>query len=291
MSDTRKRILLSASWLCCIWLTWMATGGFQQSSPKDRIAGLVTTANVFTGYDENKDVREARDTKQPLVQITSEIYQVAGFRGLVSAVYLVRTPQPILIDSGSRYGTTELERNLKQLGLSIGDIALVIGTHGHWDHIDGVSSLVGDPRFKGKFALHEADVKAAESNDRVATAAGTVYRLESAPVKVQMVLKEGPLTVDKKKFYIYHTPGHTPGSISLLVESDGLKILFVGDSVKGWYLPRGGSDMVAWEKSLTKLLAVDFDLALEGHGQRYKKNIVEEQLQLMRRDYLTWATR
>ena len=44
------------------------------------------------------------------------------------------------------------------------------------------------------------DVKAAESNNAVATAAGTVYRLESASVKVQTVLKEGPLTVGKKKF-------------------------------------------------------------------------------------------
>ena len=156
---------------------------------------------------------------------------------------------------------------------------------------NAISSLVQDPRFKGKFALYETDVQAAETNNRVATAAATVYRLESAPVKVQMVLKEGPLAVGKKTFHVYHTPGHTPGSISLLTESDGMKILFVGDSVKGWYLPRGGSDIVAWEKSLMKLLTVDFDLALEGHGQRYKKNVVEEQLQLVRRDYLTWATR
>jgi hypothetical protein len=61
--------------------------------------------------------------------------------------------------------------------------------------------------------------------------------------------------------------------------------------VKGWYLPRGGSDIVAWEKSLMKLLTVDFDLALEGHGQRYRKNVIAEQLELVRRDYLTWATR
>jgi hydroxyacylglutathione hydrolase len=291
MSNKQKRVLLFGTWLVSIWLTWMATGGFQQSSLKDRIGSLVTTSNVFTGYDETKDVRDVKEAQQPFVQITSEIYQVAGFRGLVSAVYLVRTPEPILIDSGSRYGTSELERNLGRLGFSVSDIGLVIGTHAHWDHMDGISSLMQDSRFKGKFALYETDVQAAETNNRVATAAGTVYRLESAPVKVQMVLKEGPLVVGKKIFHIYHTPGHTPGSISLLTESDGMKILFVGDSVKGWYLPRGGSDIVAWEKSLVKLVGVEFDLALEGHGQRYKKNVVEEQLQLVRRDYLTWATR
>lgn len=290
MNSAQKRSLLITAWLGSLGLTWLVTGGFQ-NSPKDRLDSLVTTKSVFTGYDETKDVREVQGFQQPLVPITSEIYQVAGFRGLVSAIYLIRSPDPILIDSGSRYGTLELERNLGKLGLTIGDIRLVIATHGHWDHIDGISAIVQDPRFKGKIAMHEADVKAAESNNRVATAAGTVYRLESTPVKVQMILKEGPLTFGSRTFYIYHTPGHTPGSISILTESDGLKILFVGDSVKGWYMPRGGSDVNAWEKSLTKLLTVDFDLALEGHGQRYRKNVVEEQLQLVRRDYLTWATR
>lgn len=291
MSDTRKRALIFALWLVSIWLTWMVAEGFQQSSREERIAGLVTTPKVFTGYDETKDVREVQDAQQPLVQITSEIYQVAGFRGLVSAVFLVKTPKPILIDSGSRYGIAELEKNLGKLGFSIGDIELIIGTHAHWDHIDGVASIVQDPRFRGKFALYESDVKAAQSNNRTATAAGTVYRLPSAPIQVQMVLKEGPMTVGEKKFSIYHTPGHTPGSISILTESDGVKVLFVGDSVKGWYLPRGGSDIVAWEQTLTKLLTVDFDLALEGHGQRYRKNVIQDQLELVRRDYLTWATR
>ncbi len=291
MTDAQKRVVLSGIWLLSIGFTWRFAGGYQRHAVKDRMAALVTTAKVFTGYDETKDVREVKDAEQPLVEITSEIYQVAGFRGLVSAVYLVRTPKPILIDSGSRYGTAALEKNLSKLGISIGDIELVIGTHSHWDHVDAMASLAQDARFRAKFALYEADVKAATTNNRVATAAGTVYRLASAPVPVQMVLKEGPLTVGQKKFHVYHTPGHTPGSISILTESDGAKILFVGDSVKGWYLPRGGSDIVAWEKSLMKLLTVDFDLALEGHGQRYQRNVVAEQLELVRRDYLTWATR
>jgi len=291
MTDAHKRLLISGLWVVSIGFTWRVAGGFQNTSPKERMAALVTTPKVFSGYDETKDVRESKDAEHPLVQITSDIYQVAGFRGLVSAVYLVRTPKPILIDSGSRYGIAALERNLSKLGVGIADIELVIGTHAHWDHIDGMTQLAQDPRFRGKFALFGADVKAAETNQRVATAAETVYRLASAPVKVQMVLKEGPLKVGDKQFHVYHTPGHTPGSISLLMESDGAKILFVGDSVKGWYLPRGGSDIVAWEKSLMKLSTVEFDLALEGHGQRYTRNVIAEQLELVRRDYLTWATR
>ncbi len=283
-------LVLIAAAGCIAAGAWMGSA-FQQSFLKAKIEDMVTTTKVFTGYDSSNDVRDVGNAEPPLIQLTSEIYQVGGFRGLVSAIYLVRTPKPVLIDSGSRYGMPGLEKNLAKLGLTIGDLDLVIGTHAHWDHVDGVTRLVRDKRFHGKFALYKDDVPTAQNNDRDALAASQYYRLESDPVKVDIVLQEGPFPVGQKKFTVYHTPGHTPGSISLLTESDGLKILFVGDSVKGYYLPRAGSDLAAWERSLEKLLAVDFDLILEGHGQRYQKNVVRDQLELVRKGYLVWPTR
>jgi glyoxylase-like metal-dependent hydrolase (beta-lactamase superfamily II) len=280
----KERILIAS---LLLGFAWLASGSPQNAGP-ERVEKLVTAKRGFTGYDPSKDKREVLDAEQPLTQITSEVYQVAGFRGLVSAVFLIRTPQPILIDAGSRYGTAAIEKNLAQLGLSIGDIQLVIGTHAHWDHIDGLAPLVSDRRFRGKFALFEADVPAAENNDRIATAAENLYQVESAPVKVDLVLTEGPFESGNRKFEIYHTPGHTPGSISILTESEGLRLLFTGDSVRGWYLPGSGSDLKSWQSSLEKLMAVNFDLILEGHGGRYQKDIVRDQLELVRRGYLVW---
>ncbi len=283
----KERLSIIGLLLAVFWLG----SGFQQNHGGSRIEKLVTATSGFTGYEPDVDKRDVVNAEQPLIKITDEVYQVAGFRGLVSAVFLIRSPQPVLIDSGSRYGTAALEKNLARLGLSIGDIELVIGTHAHWDHIDGVTALVTDPRFRGRFALFDTDVPAAERDDRIATAAENIYRVESAPVKVDLVLKEGAFESGGRKFEIYHTPGHTPGSICVLTESDGLRLLFSGDAVRGWYLPGSGSDFRAWESSLEKILTLNFDLVLEGHGARYRKGIVDDQLQLVRRGYLVWPAR
>jgi metallo-beta-lactamase class B len=283
----KERLLIAGLLVAVFWLG----SGFQQTTGASQVEKLVTSTSGFTGYDPAVDKRDVLDAEQPFIKITNDVYQVAGFRGLVSAVFLIRNPQPVLIDSGSRYGTAALEKNLARLGLSIGDIELVIGTHAHWDHIDGVSALVADPRFRGKFALFETDVPAAERDDRIATAAENLYRVESAPVKVDIILKEGPFESGGRKYEIYHTPGHTPGSISVLTESDGLRLLFSGDAVRGWYLPGSGSDMRAWESTLEKMMTLNFDLVLEGHGARYQKGIIRDQLQLVRRGYLVWPAR
>jgi len=283
----KERLLIAGLLLGVVWLG----SGFQQTTGASRVEKLVTATSGFTGYDPSRDKREVADAEQPLTKITNDVYQVAGFRGLVSAVYLIQNPQPVLIDSGSRYGMAALEKNLARLGLSIADIELVIGTHAHWDHIDGAGTLAGDQRFRGKFALFEKDVPAAERDDRIATAAENIYRAESAPVKVDIILKEGPFESGGRKFEIYHTPGHTPGSICVLTESDGLRLLFSGDSVRGWYLPGSGSDIRAWESSLEKMMTLNFDLGLEGHGARYQKGIIRDQLDLVRRGYLVWPAR
>jgi glyoxylase-like metal-dependent hydrolase (beta-lactamase superfamily II) len=283
----KERLLIVGLLLGVVWLG----SGFQQTTGASRVEKLVTATSGFTGYDPSRDKQEVVDAEQPLTKITNDVYQVAGFRGLVSAVYLIQNPQPVLIDSGSRYGMAALEKNLARLGLSIADIELVIGTHAHWDHIDGAGTLAGDQRFCGKFALFEKDVPAAERDDRIATAAENIYRAESVPVKVDIILKEGPFESGGRKFEIYHTPGHTPGSISVLTESDGLRLLFSGDSVRGWYLPGSGSDIRAWESSLEKMMRLNFDLGLEGHGARYQKGIIRDQLQLVRRGYLVWPAR
>jgi hypothetical protein len=49
--------------------------------------------------------------------------------------------------------------------------------------------------------------------------------------------------------------------------------------------------MRAWESTLEKMMTLNFDLVLEGHGARYQKGIIRDQLQLVRRGYLVWPAR
>ena len=78
------------------------------------------------------------------MQLAPNVYQVGGafltFKW-DAAVYLIGTEKPVLIDCGCRYGFTKLKKNLKVIGLSVKDIDMVIGTHGHYDHVDAIESI------------------------------------------------------------------------------------------------------------------------------------------------------
>ncbi|MEW6334744.1 MAG: MBL fold metallo-hydrolase [Thermodesulfobacteriota bacterium] len=85
-----------------------------------------------------------------------------------------------------------------------------------------------------------------------------------------MLLSEGD-TVDLGKgivLRVVHNPGHTPGSISYLWESEGM--LFSGDAIQGDGSRPGGYplyfDAGEYRRSLDKLSRMDFRTLLLGHA-------------------------
>jgi glyoxylase-like metal-dependent hydrolase (beta-lactamase superfamily II) len=74
------------------------------------------------------------------------------------------------------------------------------------------------------------------------------------------------------------TPGHTPGSISVLVESEGKKVLF-GQDLHGPFNEGFLSDLQDYQVSMQKLLDLEADILCEGHfgifqpGSQVKKYI------------------
>ncbi|HPF44633.1 MAG TPA: MBL fold metallo-hydrolase, partial [Syntrophomonadaceae bacterium] len=66
-----------------------------------------------------------------------------------------------------------------------------------------------------------------------------------------------------------HTPGHTPGSLSIFCQYDGLKVLF-GQDIHGPFNEEWGSDKNEWRRSLRRLLTLDADILCEGHFGIYQ---------------------
>ena len=66
-----------------------------------------------------------------------------------------------------------------------------------------------------------------------------------------------------------HTPGHTPGHVSLLLQRDG-GVLFVGDAAANLLgrlgRPFVSTDPAAVAASAARLAALDFEIAVFGHG-------------------------
>jgi glyoxylase-like metal-dependent hydrolase (beta-lactamase superfamily II) len=135
-----------------------------------------------------------------------------------------------------------------------------------------------------RFYAHELDAKPIEERGYDRETAASWYGAKYKPVKLERRFKEDLeiLKLGNYEFQIIHTPGHTPGSISVLLEIEGKKILF-GQDIHGPIIP-GVSNFENYQHSLRKLLTLNCDILCEGHFgifqpasevQRYIKSYIE----------------
>jgi glyoxylase-like metal-dependent hydrolase (beta-lactamase superfamily II) len=180
-----------------------------------------------------------------------------------ATAYLIKGDEPTLIDCGSSEGYPAMKRALQSFGYQPRDITKVIATHCHWDHLSGMALLREES--DAKLYIHDADRWPVENGDYERTSA-FIYDRPFPPVQVDGLLHDGDvLPISGLEFTVYHTPGHTPGSICLWTEINGTKLLIAGDTVWGGYHPRIASDLDAWSHSLDRLLRLDFDVLTFGH--------------------------
>jgi glyoxylase-like metal-dependent hydrolase (beta-lactamase superfamily II) len=163
----------------------------------------------------------------------------------------------ILVDTGTGINKDYLELKFKELGIEKDDIEMVVNTHSHYDHTGGNYLFPN-----AKIAIHELDAPAVENieDPLIGTA---VFHHDLKRHDVDWKIKNG----DKiKDFEVIHTPGHTPGGISLW---DG-EILISGDTVfadGGFGRLDIGGNYEQMKNSLETLQKLDIKYLLPGHGR------------------------
>jgi len=206
------------------------------------------------------------------LNITSEIFQVGGSGYTApedAAVYLIRSGKnSALIDSGCGEAHDTLVRNIQSCNAEPEEIEYLFLTHCHYDHTGGAAAL--KETLHCKVVAHELDALFLEQGDNDVTAA-TWYgsTLQSLQVDIKLSGSKQELWLGEKSIEVFHTPGHSPGSVVYLMESDNLSVLF-GQDVHGPLHPDLLSDKTAYQVSLELLLSLKADILCEGHFGVYR---------------------
>lgn len=209
-------------------------------------------------------------------KITSHIYQMGGARGtgVFSAnIYLLVDTGLTIIDTGYKGRISQICGEIKRSGFSISEVENIIITHHHVDHTGNLSLM--KEMTEAKIIVHKSDAPFIEGKlpQPYPRALSYIKFLESlwtaSPVNVNVRVDDNDVLPILRGIRVVHTPGHTPGSICLLIPQEG--VLIVGDVIantRGLSLPskRFTADMAQEIQSIRKIAALDFDAICFGHG-------------------------
>jgi len=165
--------------------------------------------------------------------------RIDPIRAGITNSYLVRGDGTVLIDPGEPGKAGSILRKLSRLIDDPHEIGLLLATHGHYDHIGAAPELRESTG--AQLAMHTGDAEWARTGDWVPVVPTTTWgrvmfrllkrltiRLQRGnPVETDLVFDDAgiPLADYGIPARIVPTPGHTPGSVSILFEN--------GDAIVG----------------------------------------------------------
>ena len=205
--------------------------------------------------------------------ITREIFQVGG-DGLTAAgdgaIYLINFGgNAALVDAGCGHAQKRLFKNIRACGVEPDQIQYLLITHCHFDHTGGIA---GVREWCGcRVVAHELDARfLEEGNDTVTGAKWYGSTLE--PLKIDMKLTGhcNEIELGEGLIHAIHVPGHSPGSLVYLTESEGLRVLFAQDvhgPIDEEILLSNPED---YRRSLNLMISLEPDILCEGHLGIYR---------------------
>ena len=209
--------------------------------------------------------------------------------GGINAYLLTQGEKHLLIDTGIGRNRRNLRRRLGKLGIM--KIDLLVITHAHYDHAGNAAMI--RRQYGAKVLVHRTEAGLLESAEN-APILGTIRltrflaglgarhpRLLSYPPCRPDILVDERYDLASAGFdaYVLHTPGHTPGSTSVIV---GGELALVGDALFGVaprsIFPPFASDRTIVPESWKKLLETGCRLFLPAHGRVRGRKALESGL-------------
>jgi glyoxylase-like metal-dependent hydrolase (beta-lactamase superfamily II) len=195
--------------------------------------------------------------------------------------YVIHEGMTVLIDPGHSRHLSKLFSQMEEDGIPSGEVDLLILTHSHPDHFEGLEAFLDKPV---KIAMNSEEERYLLKSGKL------LFEMMGQPMpryRVDFFLKEGELRLGKELFHVYQTPGHSPGSLSIYWPER--KVLFTGDVI--FYGGVGRTDFLEGNskllrESIDRISHLDIELLLPGHGELVMgKEMILQNFEFIRQNF------
>jgi len=213
-----------------------------------------------------------------VVQLAPGIFRIPTFGDAINSfAFLEGDGSVTLVDCGVKRAPVRIQRALAALGKHPQDVQHIILTHAHSDHAGGAAEVVAASAADGVL-VHELEAGFIRSGERppldASSGSGRIFgRLSKggfAATSVSGTLQDGQVIELAGGLQVIHTPGHTPGHISLLHQTSG--VLITGDSIFNiasrmrWSYAAFCTNATQSRQTAEKFVDLEFQTAAFTHG-------------------------
>jgi len=228
------------------------------------------------------------------VALAAGVYRIPTAGDFINTFAFVEADGSVtLVDTGMRFASRRIVQGLASFGKDLSDVQRIVLTHAHNDHAGSAAKLLPRTRAGGT-TVHTDDAQYVRAGSPPATQSRMMTAMNRLPIwgwppcPVSEELVDGEVIDVAGGLEVHHTPGHTPGHVSLLHPASGL--LITGDSIFNmagrmtWPVRAFCTDFPLDQQTAAVLADLDYRIAGFTHGPHIDESAREALRGFLRRE-------